>query len=48
MKIWTVAAGVCLAGVVGAAARAETIYITAARMVDPAAGRVVEGPAVIV
>ncbi|HEY2048951.1 MAG TPA: amidohydrolase family protein [Caulobacteraceae bacterium] len=48
MNIWTVAAGVCLAGMMGAAAKAETLYITAARMVDPVAGRVIQGPAVIV
>jgi imidazolonepropionase-like amidohydrolase len=48
MKIWTVAASLCLAGLMGSAAQAETIYITAARMVDPVSGRVIEGAAVIV
>jgi imidazolonepropionase-like amidohydrolase len=42
--ILAAAALVLLAG----AARAETLYITAARMIDPAAGGVVNAPAVIV
>jgi imidazolonepropionase-like amidohydrolase len=48
MKISGVVAGVCVAGLLGAGARAETIYVTADRMVDPVAGRVIDHPAVVV
>jgi imidazolonepropionase-like amidohydrolase len=44
-KSVALACGLVLAG---AGARAETIYLTAARMVDPAAGKVVADPAVVI
>ena len=31
-----------------AAARAETVYLTAARMIDPVGGKVVSDPAVVI
>jgi imidazolonepropionase-like amidohydrolase len=42
---------VLLAGalvLLSAAARAETVYLTAARMIDPAGGKVVSDPAVVI
>ena len=43
----TAVAAVALALSAGAA-RAETVYLTAARMIDPAAGRAVDRPAVVI
>ena len=42
------AALACAVLFTGAAAHSETIYLTAARMVDPAAGRVTADPAVVI
>jgi imidazolonepropionase-like amidohydrolase len=39
----------CMSTLTGIAiANAETIYLTAAKMVDPVAGKVIESPAVII
>jgi imidazolonepropionase-like amidohydrolase len=46
MKLEHLLAGISL--LAAAPASAQTLYLTAARLVDPAAGRVVESPAVIV
>ncbi|PQA86961.1 metal-dependent hydrolase family protein [Hyphococcus luteus] len=41
--------GLCGAlSLISGAAAAETVYVTAARMVDPAAGRVIESPALVI
>ncbi|HEY2660273.1 MAG TPA: amidohydrolase family protein [Caulobacteraceae bacterium] len=49
MKTFAAAAAVGLAALtLAAGARAETIYLTAAKMVDPASGTVITAPAVII
>lgn len=47
-RVWTTAALAVGALACAGAAEAETLFLTAARMVDPAAGRVVERPAIVV
>ena len=47
MNVSGLLAGVCLA-LTATTACAETVYLTASRMIDPAAGRVVANPAVVI
>jgi imidazolonepropionase-like amidohydrolase len=47
LKTAAFAAGV-LAASVAASARADTVYLTAARMIDPASGTVITSPAVVI
>ena len=47
LKTAALAAGV-LASSLAASARADTVYLTAARMIDPASGTVVSAPAVVI
>jgi imidazolonepropionase-like amidohydrolase len=47
-RIGVALAAAALALCVGGATRAETIYLTAAHMVDPASGKLIDAPAVVI